>query len=205
MELTGALADPLVQYLLLFGVVFGINLLPAFGPPTWSVIVLFGLNSDLPIPGMVLTGAAAAALGRMLLAYGFRWFGGRLSEKTRANLTAAREAFERRKSSGILALGLFALSPVPSAQLFGAIGMAGVKIVPFTAAFFAGRLVSYSIYTGSARVIEAYTLTDTFMDALTSPWGIVLQVLMLAGLVALAKVNWAKVLAPKDESSGSER
>ena len=198
MELTGALADPLGQYLLLFGVVFGINLLPAFGPPTWSVIVLFGLNSDLPIPGMVLTGAAAAALGRLALAYGFRWFGNRLSQKTRANLNAAREAFERRKSSGVLALGLFALSPVPSAQLFAAIGMAGVKIVPFTAAFFAGRLVSYSIYTGSARVIEQYTLTDTFMDALTSPWGIALQVVMLAGLVALAKVNWAKVLAPRE-------
>lgn len=205
MELTGALADPLVQYLLLFGVVFGINLLPAFGPPTWSVIVLFGINSDLPIVGMVLTGAAAAALGRMVLAYGFRWFGSHLSQKTRANLTAAREAFERRKSSGVLALGLFALSPVPSAQLFAAIGMAGVKILPFTAAFFAGRLVSYSIYTGSARVIEAYTLGDTFMAALTSPWGIALQVVMLAGLVALAKVNWAKVLAPKDGDSGPPR
>lgn len=204
MELTGALADPLFQYLLLFVVVFGINLLPAFGPPTWSVIVLFGLNSDLPIPGMVLTGAAAAALGRMVLAYGFRWFGNHLSEKTRANLMAAREAFERRKSSGILALGLFALSPVPSAQLFAAIGMTGVRILPFTAAFFAGRLVSYSIYTGSARVIEEYTLTDAFMEALTSPWGIALQVVMLAGLVALAKVNWANVLAPKDERPGSE-
>lgn len=187
----------LVPYLLLFAVVFGVNLLPAFGPPTWSIIVLFGINSDLPVAGLVATGALAAALGRMLLAYGFRWLGHHVSARTRANLAAAREAFERKRSRGILALGFFALSPVPSAQLFAAVGLAGVRILPFTVAFFAGRLVSYSIYAGSARALERYTLGDAFMETLTSPWGIVLQVVMLAGLVILAKVNWAKVLAPK--------
>lgn len=35
--------------LILFLVVLGINLLPAFGPPTWSIIVFYGLNSDLPL------------------------------------------------------------------------------------------------------------------------------------------------------------
>ena len=42
----------------------------------------------------------------------------------RCNLVAAREAFERRKRAGVIALGLFALSPVPSAQLFEAAGLA---------------------------------------------------------------------------------
>lgn len=198
MDLTAVVStDPLVQYALLFGVVFAINLLPAFGPPTWSIIVLFGFNTDMPLPGIVLTGATAAASGRFLLANGFRWLGHRVAQETRDNLAAARAAFERRKSSGILALGLFALSPLPSAQLFAAIGLAGVRLLPFTLAFFAGRLVSYSIYAGSAHILEEYTLGDVFMETLTSPLGIALQLLMLAGLVALAKVDWAKVLAPK--------
>ncbi len=34
-------------YLVLAGVVFGVNLLPAFGPPTWAVLVFFRLQSDL--------------------------------------------------------------------------------------------------------------------------------------------------------------
>lgn len=199
MDLTATIpSDPLAQYALLFAVIFAVNLMPAFGPPTWSIIVLFGFNTDLPLPGIVLTGAAAAASGRFLLAHAFRWLGHHVTQKTRDNLAAAREAFERRKASGILALVLFALSPVPSAQLFGAIGLAGVRILPFTAAFFAGRLVSYSIYAGSAHVLEEYTLGDAFMETLTSPLGIALQVVMLAGLVALAKVDWAKVLAPKE-------
>ena len=39
----------MTDYLMLFALVLGVNLLPAFGPPTWSIIVLFGLNSDMPL------------------------------------------------------------------------------------------------------------------------------------------------------------
>jgi uncharacterized membrane protein YdjX (TVP38/TMEM64 family) len=184
-------------YLILFAIVFGVNLLPAFGPPSWSIIVLYGLNSDLPVAALVATGAVAAALGRFCLAHGTRLFRGWLSEKTRRNLEAARAALEKNKRRGLLALGLFALSPVPSAQLFEAAGLTGVRLLPFTLAFFAGRLVSYSIYAGSAKAVEHLTIADTFRDSLTSPLGIALQIVMLAGLVALAKVDWAKLLAKK--------
>jgi len=188
------------EYLFLFAVVFAINLLPAFGPPTWSVIVMFGLSTDLPIPGIVVVGALAAAFGRFLLAHGFRLLSFRVSEETKYNLAAARSAFMRKKHHGWAALGLFALSPVPSAQLFAAIGLTNIRILPFTAAFFAGRLVSYSIYAGSAHLVaEELTLADTFREALTSPWGIAFQIAMLAMLVALAKIPWAKIFGPADE------
>lgn len=186
-----------MEYLVLFAIVFGVNLMPAFGPPTWSIIVLFGFNSDLPAPAIVVVGALAAASGRFLLANGFRLLAHHVSDKTRANLDAARAALERRKRNAVLGLGLFALSPVPSAQLFEAAGLAGVRLLPFTLAFFAGRLVSYSIYAGSAKAIEGLTLGDAFEQAISSPVGIALQVVMLAGLVALARIDWAKVLAKK--------
>ena len=187
----------MTQYLILFAVVLGVNLLPAFGPPTWSIIVLFGLNSHLPIWAIVITGAVAAALGRFALAHATRWFRRYVSDKTKRNLEAARTALEKNKGRGFLALGLFALSPVPSAQLFEAAGLTGVRLLPFTGAFFAGRLVSYSIYATGAQAARASSLGDTFRHALTSPWGIALQVAMLAGLVALAKVDWAKLLKKK--------
>ena len=187
----------MTDYLILFAIVLGVNLMPAFGPPTWSIIVLFGFNSDLPVPAIVGTGAAAAALGRYALAHGTRLLRHWMSDKTRRNLAAAKEALEKNRRRGFLALGLFALSPVPSAQLFEAAGLAGVRLLPFTLAFFAGRLVSYSIYAGGAKAVEHLTIGDTFRDSLTSPLGIGLQVLMLAGLVVLAKVDLAKVLAGK--------
>jgi hypothetical protein len=49
--------------LLLAGVVFGVNLLPAFGPPTWAVLVFFGLQSDLTAIPLVPIGALAATSG----------------------------------------------------------------------------------------------------------------------------------------------
>lgn len=195
------MGDPLIQYLVLFAVVFGVNLLPAFGPPTWSIIVLFGINSDLPEIGLVPVAALAAALGRLLLALGFRWLGDRVSQDTRDNLNAAREAFQKRKGAGFLAIVLFIFSPLPSAQLFAAVGLTRVPLLPFTIAFFAGRLVSYSIYAGSAHILEEYTLGDALMENLLSPWGIALQVAMLGMLVALAKVDWAKLLTPKNGDS----
>lgn len=189
----------LAEYLFVFALVFAVNLLPAFGPPTAAIIVVLGFNTDLPLPGLVLTAAVAAAGGRFLLAHGFRLFARMVSARTRANLAAARAAFERKRHHGLAALALFAISPLPSAQLFAAVGLTGVRILPFTLAFFAGRLVSYSFYAGSVQLVAQHTsIGDTFRDSLTSPLGVVLQLAMLGLLVVLARVDWAKVFGSGD-------
>lgn len=77
-------------------------------------------------------------------------------------------ALEHNRARGILGLALFALWPLPSVQLFEAAGLTSVRLLPFTLVFFAGRLVSY----------------------MTSPLGLLAQVVMLAGLVALMRANW---------------
>jgi uncharacterized membrane protein YdjX (TVP38/TMEM64 family) len=182
------------DYLTLFAIVLGVNLLPAFGPPTWAVLVLYVLNSNLPPAPSIVVAALAAALGRLLLAHGFRLLGGRLPARYRRNLGAARAAIEKNRRNAILALGLFALSPVPSAQLFEAAGLAGVRLLPFTAAFFVGRTVSYSIYVLTAAEVRETSLGETFRNALTSPLGIVIQLAMIVALVAFARIDWAKRL-----------
>jgi uncharacterized membrane protein YdjX (TVP38/TMEM64 family) len=194
--------DSATQLLLLFLLVLGINMLPAFGPPTWAIIVFYSLNTDLHPAAIIVTGAVAAASGRYALARSFRLVGHRLSRKTRDNLKAGREAFERNRTGGIVALGLFALSPVPSAQLFEAAGLAGVKLLRFTIVFFLGRIVSYSIYTYTAQGIRHSALGDVLTEGIASPWGIALQVLLLAALVAMTKIDWAKLLA---RANGTDR
>jgi membrane protein YqaA with SNARE-associated domain len=184
----------MADFLLLFAIVLGVNLLPAFGPPTWSVLVLFVLSTHLPSAPLIVVAALAAALGRWLLAHGFRLLGGRLPARYRRNLGAARKAIEKNRRRSLLALGLFALSPVPSAQLFEAAGLAGVRLLPFTAAFFAGRIVSYSIYVLTAAGVRGTSVGDSFRHALTSPLGIVVQLAMIAALIAFARIDWAKRL-----------
>ena len=184
----------MLELITLFAIVLGVNLLPAFGPPTWTILVLYVLNTDIHPAVLIPVAATAAASGRLLLALAFGLLGNKLPVKYRNNLKAAREALEKNRRNAILALGLFALSPVPSAQLFEAAGLAGVRLLPFTLAFILGRTISYSIYVFTASGLKATSLGDSFREALTSPWGIALQVVMLIGLVFLAKIDWAKWL-----------
>lgn len=194
------------DYLLFMALVLGINLLPAFGPPTWSVIVLFMLSTEAWAPGLVLLGAATAATGRFLLAQATRFLGDRfLTQRARANLGAARQALEARKRNGLIALGLFALSPLPSAQLFEAAGLARVRLLPFVLAFFSGRLVSYSLYALAADGLRASSIGDSFRNELTSPLGIGVQVAMILAIVLLMRVDWAKRLGPGPQPSPGAR
>ena len=172
------------QYAIAIGVVFAVNLLPAFGPPTWAVLVFFSLDFDLPAVPLVLGGALAAASGRLLLASGARALRPRFSADRLARPDRAEAALRRDRRRAAAGLGLFALSPVPSGQLFVAAGLMTVPLLPLTAAFFAGRLVSYSIYVGVAHVAER-NLGSLALDALTSPLGMALQIAMLAGLAFL--------------------
>ena len=188
------------EYLLLFAIVLGVNLLPAFGPPTWSVIVIYGLSTKMPLPPLVAISATAAALGRLVLAHAFRLLRNKVPDKMKRNLQAAGDAVEKRKRGPLVAIGLFALSPLPSAQLFEAAGLAGVKLAHFTAAFFAGRIVSYSIYATTAKGIEKTSMRESFTHHLTSPIGIGLELLMLALLVAFTQFDWEKRLGGKKAS-----
>lgn len=177
-----------LQLAIALAVVFLVNLLPAFGPPTWAVLVFFSLDFDLPAVPLVLGGALVAAGGRFLLASVTRRLRPRLSAARLQRVDSAQAALSANRRRTAAGLGLFALSPVPSGQLFVGAGLMTVPLLPLTAAFFAGRLVSYSIYVSVATVAEK-SLGDLALNALTSPLGLVLQVLMLAVLGLLVGIR----------------
>jgi hypothetical protein len=189
------------QYVAVAAIVFAVNLLPAFGPPTWAVLVLLKLHWHLaPVP-LVLVGAVAAAAGRFVLATGTRRLRPHLPAKTVANLEANGTLVLSHRAGSIVGLAIFAVSPLPSAQLFEAAGLLDVPLVPLTAAFFAGRLVSYSLYVGAASIAQA-NLGQVFESVFTSPWSWLVEIALLIGLVLVAQVNWAQRLgrshAPSD-------
>lgn len=182
----------MIQFILLFVIVLGVNLIPAFGPPTWAIIVVYGLSTKIPVVPLVVISAIAAALGRFTLAHAFRLLRTKVPAKTRRNLEGARKALEKHKHGTLVGLVLFALSPLPSAQLFEAAGLTGVRLINFTAAFFVGRLVTYSVYVGTAKSIQTTNLGSAFQHSLTSPVGIGLQIVMMGLLVALTQIDWEK-------------
>lgn len=194
------------EYLILVAAVFALNLLPAFGPPTWTLLVFLTITYDLATAPVVVLGAAAAAAGRFVLASGARLLRGRLSPSRAIELNALRDVAESNRKAAIGTFVLFLLSPLPSAQLFVAAGLAGVRLVPLTVAFFLGRLVSYTIYVTAATTAKQ-SIEQIIEQGWRSPGAVALQVAMLAALVALVLVPWSKVLARwlPDGAGGSGR
>lgn len=71
--------------LAVIGIVFAINLLPAFGPPTWALLVFARFRwHDIPPAALIAVGALAATAGRLILAVGTDVHGGRSGRHTPA-------------------------------------------------------------------------------------------------------------------------
>ena len=182
-----------MQYLALAAIVFGVNLLPAFGPPTWAVLVFARLHWHLNPIALVLLGAVAAVGGRYLLALGARHFKGRMPARLRDNLRDAQTLLERKRAGAIALFAVFVVSPLPSAQLFIAAGLLDLPLGLLTLAFFLGRLVSYSIYVSLATLADKQ-FGDVVGQIFGSPWSIALQIVLLAAVCFLPFVNWRRFL-----------
>jgi membrane protein DedA with SNARE-associated domain len=172
-----------------FAVVYAVNLLPAFGPPTWLLLVLFHLHWGVGVPWLVVVGVMASSLGRLCLALGARRLGQRLPDRYLARLKHARTRLMGHKGGSAAALGLFFISPLPSAQLFLAAGLLNLELVPITAAFIVGRLVSYSLYLSLATIAE-HSLGSAVGKTFGSPLAIAIQVLFLLAVLALPLIDW---------------
>ena len=183
-----------MPYVALFAIVFGINLLPAFGPPTWAVLVFTRLHWHLNPVALVLLGATAAMSGRYLLARSVRHFRARLPTRMRTNLVDAQTLIDRRRARAATLFTLFVISPLPSAQLFVAAGLLEVPLGPLTLAFCLGRLVSYAIYLTFATLADKH-LGSVLGQLLGSPWSIALQVALIVGVCLLPLINWTRYLA----------
>jgi hypothetical protein len=183
-----------VHLLIAIGVVFGVNLLPAFGPPTWAVLVYFRFHyHEIPFPVLILGGALGAAAGRALLAVAFRAVGRWLPAKRRESLEVLGRALGQSKGGLFSSFVFFAVAPVPSAQMFEAVGLARVRLAPVVGAFFVGRLVSYSAYVGAAGAAHD-TVKKLFHNGLTSPQAIATTLVSVAVLVAIVLIDWPAVI-----------
>jgi membrane protein YqaA with SNARE-associated domain len=182
------------QLLAVMAITFGVNLLPAFGPPTWTVIVFAHFQwRDIPVPALIAGCALAATAGRLILAVGARKFGGRLSAERQAGLHALGETLGNSKTGLIATLAIFALSPLPSAQMFMAAGLAEIPLLPLAGAFLVGRSVSYTIYVTAATATEE-TIHRLLRQGLGSPAAIALQIASLAAIVLMIRIDWIKVI-----------
>jgi uncharacterized membrane protein YdjX (TVP38/TMEM64 family) len=90
---------------------------------------------------------------------------------------------------------------LPSAQLFEAAGLMGVRLLPLTLAFFSGRIVTYNFYVFGASELKAHGIGELITKEFTSVWAILFQLVMIGSVVLLTRVNWKRFLPTKPSSS----
>ena len=185
----------------LAGIVLFFNLMPAFAPPTWAALVLFSLNTELHPIVIVAVVAIFAGTGRYLLARATGLFRNRISKKSLSNLEAAQTLLTENTSRKLLTIGMFVISPLPSAQLFEAAGLMGVRLLPLTIAFFSGRIITYNFYVFGASELKAHGIGDLITKEFTSVWAILFQVVMIASVVLITRIDWKRFLPTKPSSS----
>ncbi len=180
---------------LLFLVVFALNALPAFAPPTWMVISYVGLKHPDANPWLIaLVASLAATCGRVVLAHfaqrivRSRWVGAAM----RANLDTVAEMVKRRRATSAVVFLLFAFSPLPSNALFLAYGLTRAPLRLLAVPFFIGRFVSYAgAFAGGS--LASRWLTPDLTGPVSWLYFVVTQLVLLALVYAFAKVDWHKI------------
>jgi hypothetical protein len=92
-----------------------------------------------------------------------------------------------------VAVLFYSFGPIPSNELFIAAGLSRMRLAPVVVAFFAGRVVSYTLWAATAD-----KMVDRIQDSFFRHWGSVsaigIELLALAVLVVLTRVDWPRLL-----------
>ena len=187
--------------ILLFLIIFFLNLIPAFAPPTWMVFSYLGLRYQIAnVALLALVGASAATLGRLTLSKLSRIIIRQkiLSEQTKQNIDAIREGLQGKRK---LTFGIFlfyAFSPLPSNYLFLAYGLTTLELRLIAVPFFLGRTVSYSFWglTSSAIAGKVTIGQGNTLSYLTG-YFIATQILLLYIVYLFTRVDWRAMFQEK--------
>jgi membrane protein YqaA with SNARE-associated domain len=172
---------------------FVTNIIPLFMPPTWLLLSFFRIHYDLPVWLLAPGGAVCSTAGRCLLALGSRHLGARfLPEKECKNVTDLGE-FIRHKKLSFFGVLFYAFGPIPSSHLFIAAGLAKLNLKVVAAAFFLGRLVSYTVLVAGAGAVG-----DQLIPLFKKQFGgwvpYATAAFAVIFIVVLVKVDWRKAL-----------
>jgi membrane protein YqaA with SNARE-associated domain len=185
----------------LFVVIFALNLLPAFAPPTWTAMSFVGLAiPDINFLWIALVAAAAATCGRIALAKASyvllrqRW----LSEETRRNVDTIKVGIESRPVMAFSTVLGYALSPLPSNYLFIAYGLTSLPIGFVAIPFFAGRLLSYAFWLKTASTVGDRLDLDWFDSAYYFVGYFLLSQLLLVPIIyVFTQIDWHRLFTEK--------
>jgi membrane protein DedA with SNARE-associated domain len=181
-----------------FALIFALNLIPAFAPPTWVALSFIGLTAPtVHVVPLALVGASAATLGRVTLSKLARWIVRQriLSDRTRQNVDAIKDALAKRRVLTFSVFLAYAFSPLPSNYLFIAYGLTALRLSLVAFPFFIGRFISYSFWISTASAIgDRLDLDSLESSSYLGIYFITSQLLLVPAIYFFTKIDWATLI-----------
>ena len=185
--------DVLTILLLLAILIFVINVIPVFMPPTWIILAFFYINFHPPFLLTILIGAAAT-IGRIALYFiSKNYFRGFFSKYTLKNYGALGQFIGKNEKLSIPIFVIYAFFPISSNYVYIAAGLAEINIKILASSFFVGRLISYSFWVAASHAVNN-RLEDIFANHIGNASVIFFEITGLIIIYLIGKINWAKIL-----------
>lgn len=181
---------------LAYFIAFIINLVPAFMPPTFTVLAFFLIRYHPPLLLLTIGGAATSTAGRLGLAILTQRFGRRLlSAQHQENLVQLGDWLAAKPHFIVFfaTLAFAGIGPIPSNQLFIAAGLTETRLTPILAGFCIGRVINYTaLDILTMRAVN--NLEGIFVGHLTNIGAVIFELLVLLSIIVFAQISWPRLL-----------
>jgi hypothetical protein len=187
----------LLVFLVIFVVVFVLNVIPVFAPPTWTVVSFIAIRFSSNVIVLALVGAVAATLGRLLLAKLSTVIVRQkfLSHGAKENIDAVKVTLESNRKLTFSIFLFYAFSPLPSNHLFIAYGLTALKLKLIAVPFLLGRAVSYAFWAFTASsVAQKLSYESVTTKSFFSYYFIASQLFGLLVIYVFTKIDWSSFL-----------
>lgn len=181
-----------------FIIIFLLNLIPIFGPPTWTVLSFISFTYPIPnLPLFILVALCASTSGRLVLTLSSKHIlrNRLLSKKYYKNMEVLRKSIEKKPHFASIIFFVEAFTPLPSDQFFIAYGLTGMKLRYAFVPFFIARIFTYSFWVYVASGISKGITTNALSNLTFLSWpAIIIELLVLLFVYYFVKIDWQHLI-----------
>jgi len=184
------------MYLVVFASALAVDLIPIFGPPAWTVMVLLLIKFNLNPWGVLAAGVPGSALGRYLLSLYIPKISNKfIKRRKNKDLEFVGKKLGQKTWRSWLFVFIYTLTPLSSTVLFTAAGVAKIKPVQIIPPFLLGKFISDAVMILTGRYAAGNT--KGLIHGTFSVKGIVTAVVGLLVIGAFLFIDWRILLEKK--------
>lgn len=174
-----------------------INVIPAFMPPTWTIISVIKIRWDVNLMALAIIGAISSSCGRFFLARGSHFLAPKVFQKNVVgNLRFVGKKLNGGKVKMFLVAFIWALLPIGSNPLFIAVGLSSKKIWAVLLGFFIGRVISYFSLAYAADIVYQ-NIREAFVTGFFDWKKVLLNVIGATLIYLYIAVDWQELFTNK--------